>query len=177
MARTRAITKVELVQALVSGQHGWVQAHWWRADGSHGAVTAMFRPRTAERWYIARLLVDVPSAELLRDVPLARIEHAVHADPEILEWVARGQEPALVEQMKREALQRPRLARPTAHRLDDPFYSEVAEAYKGAVQAGLQPAKTLAEDADTPQGTVNRWIAAARARGFLPPGAPGKITV
>jgi hypothetical protein len=40
----------------------------------------------------------------------------------------------------------------------------------------MNPGKTLAEDTGTPQGTVNRWIAGARVRGYLPPGEPGKVS-
>ena len=52
----------------------------------------------------------------------------------------------------------------------------MAFAYREAVEAGLPPSKTLAEDADTPPGTVNRWIAQARERGFLPPAERGKVS-
>jgi hypothetical protein len=35
---------------------------------------------------------------------------------------------------------------------------------------------TLAADSDTPPGTVDRWIAEARRRGYLPLGEPGKMS-
>src|SRR3954447_11880948 len=119
MARKREITKLELAKAVVSGQNGWIQAEWWRADGSRAKVTALFRPKRAERWQVARVLIDMPSAALLRDVPLARIEHAVNADRDMLNWAGRAVPPAAVERMEREAAQRARLARPTGRRLDD----------------------------------------------------------
>jgi hypothetical protein len=78
--------------------------------------------------------------------------------------------------MRRDAAKRPRLERPAARRLDAAFYERVATAYRAAVRHGLPPAKTLAEDADTPQGTVNRWIAEARHLDYLPKAEPGKVT-
>jgi hypothetical protein len=181
MTRERALTKLELVPAYVSGKRGWVQARWERADGSGGDVTVQPRLKTAERWYIARLLVSVPTSELLRDVPLARIESAVNADvnadPQMRQWVESGTDEETLELARREASRRPKLKRPGRRRLDDKHYQRVAAAYKGAVAHGLHPSKTLAAESDTPPGTVNRWIAEARKRGYLPPGATGRVTV
>jgi hypothetical protein len=69
-----------------------------------------------------------------------------------------------------------RLSRPAKRRLDDDFYADVAIAYMAAVEAGLNPRKTLAADSGTPADTVARWIGQARKRGHLPPGEPGKVT-
>jgi hypothetical protein len=71
---------------------------------------------------------------------------------------------------------RHRLKRPRGRQLDDAFYAQVATAYLGAVAHGLPPAKTIAEDSDTPQGTVNRWIATAREKGMLRETTPGKVS-
>ena len=76
--------------------------------------------------------------------------------------------------MPQAAVKRPRLKRPAGRRLDDNFYIQVADAYRGAVAHGLQPAKTLAEDSETPQGTVNRWIATAREKDLLADAEPGR---
>ncbi len=180
MTRERALTQLELDKATVSGQRGWVHARWERSDGSGGAVYAAFRPKDANTWYISDLLVSIPTAALLRDVPLARIATAANADPTIRRWIEENAAPDLKEAVRRaRARPRPRLKRPAGRRLDDDFYREVAEAYRAAVAHGLQPAKTLAEDSDTPLGTVNRWIARARRDepGFLPPATPGKVSV
>ena len=177
MSRERTITKLELIPALVAGKKGWVHAKWERSDGSKGKATARFRPMTAERWYIATLHVDLPTTELLRDVPLARIARAANADPKIRAWLDEGTNPEVVKLMRRAAAKRPRLKRPAARRLDDDFYKQVADAYRGAVAHGLQPAKTLAEDSETPQGTVNRWIATAREKHLLADAEPGKVTI
>jgi hypothetical protein len=169
MTRERALTKLELIPAIVFGDSDWVEARWQRADGTRGSATARLRRKSEREWYIAQLLVDVPTGELLRDIPLPRIEAAVNADERIRQWVADGVK-------KRRRQPRPKLKRPAARRLDEQFYREVAAAYVGAVVEGLRPAKTLAEDSDTPQGTVNRWIAEARSRSFLPRTTPGKVT-
>jgi hypothetical protein len=168
MTRQRTLTELELIPTIRHDEHDWVTARWRRADGTEGKVVVQLRRKTEQRWYIAWLLAGQPTGELLRDVPLARIEAAVNADERIRRWVADG--------VKRKAGPRHKLKRPAAGRLDDQFYREVAAAYVDAVAHGLPPAKTLAEDSDTPQGTVNRWIAEARSpeRGLLPKTTPGK---
>lgn len=176
MTRERTLTKLELTPAYVSGRPGWVDARWERSDGSDGSACAQFRLKKAERWYIARLWIDVPTAALLRDVPLARIEAAANADPKIRKWIEDGAPEEVIERSRRAIAKRPRLERPALRRLDDDFYKRVAAAYTGAVAHGLRPAKTLAAESDTPAGTVNRWIAEARSCGYLPPGEPGKVT-
>jgi hypothetical protein len=154
-----------------------VYARWTRADGSKGEVWAHFRPKTAERLYIARLLVDLPSGALLRDVPFARIESAANADAEIRAWIESGSDPETIELIRREAAKRPRLRRPARRQLDDDFYARVATAYRAAVAAGLHPAQTLAADSATPVSSVRRWIAEARARDYLPDAEQGRVTV
>lgn len=176
VTRERTLTRLELIPAVVSGREGWIQARWERSDGSKGYATAHFRPKSAERWYIAEILVPLPTGELLRNIPLARITDAVNADPEARAWVEKG---APVERDAEGKLvgRRYRLKRPASRRLDDSFYARVATAYLGAVAHGLPPAKTLAEDSDTPPGTVNRWIAKAREKGMLPEATAGKVSV
>ena len=110
-------------------------------------------------------------------MPLARIANAANADPEIRVGLDRSVPADVVERRERDREERPRLKRPTSRRLDDDFYRQVAEAYRAAAAHGLQPAKTLAADSDTPQGTVNRWIAKAReVDGGLSGTTPGKVT-
>ena len=178
MTKERALTKLELVPAIVGGREGYIEARWRRSDGSSGKAVAYFRLRAAERWYIAQITVGTPTTELLRDVPLARIETAANADPEVRAWLEKSADPETVERARRAAGRRPRLKRPPGRRLDDAFYRRVAKAYRAAVAHGLPPVKTLAADSETPPGTVSRWIAEARkpSRGFLPPGEQGRVT-
>jgi hypothetical protein len=175
--RERQLVDLELVRATVAGDRGWVQARWKRSDGTEGRVTARFRPRTRTRWYIAQLQIDAPTSSLLRDVPLARIEDAVNADPVIRKWVEDGSPAAIKAAVQRARTpRRHRLKRPASRRLDGDFFKNVGEAYREAVAHGLRPAKTLAEDSNTSQGTVSRWIAEARKRGHLPAAKPGKVS-
>jgi hypothetical protein len=176
MTKERSLTKLELVRATVSGRKGWVEASWERADGSTGDAIARFRKKKAERWYIAQLLVTLPTTARLRDVPLARIEDAANADPGIRKWIEDATDPETLKRAHTAAAKRPKLARSKSRRLDDDFFKLVADAYRGAVANGLQPAKTLADESDSPQGTVNRWIAEARRRGYLPAGQQGRVT-
>jgi hypothetical protein len=177
VAKERAITRWVLTPTAVPGE---VTAGWARADGSLGFATVRFH-RQGKNWEIDSVLVRRPTAAKLRDVPLAKIMAAANADPEIRAWIEQTppEDPRSVE-IKKQLIRRrkrPRLERPALRRpLPDAFFEQVAACYREAVAAGLPPAKTLAEDADTPQGTVNRWIAEARERGHLPPGEPGKVT-
>ena len=180
MTKERALTRLTLTPATVMDREGWVEASWSRADGSTGRANAVFRRGKDQSWYLAFLLVAHPKAAELRDVPLTRIETAANADPAIREWMQRAITEDMFTRHVRRVLasKRPRLERPAARRpLPDQFFKEVAAAYRGAVADGLSPSKTLAEDANTPPGTVNRWIAEARRRGYLPKGEPGKVTV
>src|SRR3954447_18219497 len=70
VAKERAITKVVLDRAFVGGKPGWVHARWERSDGSKGDVVAHLRAKTPARWYIAELLVGLPTTAKLRDIPL-----------------------------------------------------------------------------------------------------------
>jgi hypothetical protein len=129
------------------------------------------------RWELGAVLIRRPTTSLLHDVPLARIESAANADPGIRRWLEKSHE-LTAEVLQRRERKRFKLRRPARRRLDDEFYRDVARAYVEAVAHGLPPAKTLAEDSETPPGTVNRWIAEARKpeRQYLPPAEPGKVS-
>lgn len=156
---------------------GWVEARWHRADGSEGSVAASFHLHfRGARWKIRALLMLDPTTASLRDVPLARIETAANADPKIGEWLEQREDEEWVKLARRYVGSRLKLKRPQAGLTDFFYEHHVAEAYRQAARLGLNPAKTLAEDSGVPQGTVNRWIAEARRRGYLAPGQPGKVT-
>jgi hypothetical protein len=175
MTRERRLTKLELTPASASDKPGWVEARWKRSDDSKGSVFARFSMKSEDSWYIAELLMHLPTGAKLRDVPLAKIEAAANASPEIREWIGESRPDAA--EARRRWSQRRRLQAPKTRRLDDAFYQRVADAYRDAVIFGQPPAKTLAADSAVPQGTVNRWIAAARDRGYLAPATQGKVTV
>ena len=80
-------------------------------------------------------------------------------------------DPTEVARIRREIEPAPRIAfrRPAGRRLTDTFYRDVADAYRRARAAGLDPRKTMAEDAGCSRATVARWIAESRRRGHLPP--------
>lgn len=182
MTRNRAITKLELRQVHVLDQPGWVEARWYRADESEGSVAVSFRPRfKGARWEIRNMLIVDPTNAELRDIPQARIEVAANADPKICEWLEQSageQDRKLMKFARRWVGSRLKLRRPPKGGLTDHFYEfQVAEAYLQAARMGLNPAKTLAEDSGVPQGTVNRWIAEARKRGYLARGPAGKVTI
>jgi hypothetical protein len=170
----RAVTKIELSPLLNAGRN-WVLARWTRADGSGGEVYAEFRLKRAERYYIRKLEINAPTTRLLRDIPLARIEDAANANPAIREWVDQDVADDTIERARVAKAKRPKLTRTAT--LDHAFFSLVADAYRGAVANGLPPAKTLALESGAPPGTVNRWIATARDKGYLPKGQPGRVTV
>lgn len=174
MTKERALTQLLLAPVNFMGSDGYLEASWERADGTGGKAILSFQPSKAERWHHRDIWMRKPTAEKLRDVPLARIEAAVNANPSLHEWLDEAVPPGIVAGRRSRVAQRPRLERPTGRHLDDDFYRRVADAYRAAVANGLPPSKTLAADSDTPAGTVNRWIAAARGRGYLPPATPGK---
>ena len=174
MTKERALTRLRVAHVNFMGSDGYLEASWERADGTSGKAVLSFLPLKAERWHARDIWMREPTAEKLRDVPLARIEAAVNANPSLHEELEKAIPEAAVSWRRGRAAQRLKLERPSSRRLDDSFFQQVADAYQAAVANGLPPAKTLAAESDTPAGTVNRWIAGARARGFLPPSEPGK---
>jgi hypothetical protein len=178
---TRELTHLDLL----AGPGGWVQASWRRADDSEGRVYARFKRTRGKTgwWRLTDLYVPAVSAALVRDVPLRKVEVAVNASPPVLEtladWLADDPPADLSKAFKGRYHRSPRhsrLKKPTTRRLDDDFYRDVAWAYREAAARGENPGKTLARDSETPQGTVNRWIAKARELNYLPPGEPGRVT-
>jgi hypothetical protein len=190
---TRALSHLHVV----AGPGGWVRAHWRRGKNNPEQTAYLhFNPRLAmsrsgklvkrtartrgQRWPVDELrLRGRVTAELLREIPLHRIEVVVAVSdairPTLEEWLDRKAPAELDEafvESYRTVPRHSRLKRP-AGRLDEQFYRDVSWAYREAIEHGLNPGKTLAEDSGAPQGTVNRWIAKARDLGYLPP-RPGQ---
>ncbi len=143
-----------------------------------------------------------PTAEVLRSIPVGRIEAAANAQLTIVDDAvvavavqrAPGRQPQVSESCWETAdpglavdrpggpgVGPPRLSvLPSAEiaagqrgRTDD-FYRDIASAYSDRAQASARPAADLAEAGGVPGSTAHRWIKEARRRGFLPPGRPGK---
>lgn len=181
MSRQNVITGIELLPANVAGaEPAWIRARWTRADRSEGRAFARFeRPKKGYR--IAELLLQWPTLELLRDVPLRRIESAANADDAIRHYL--GLRGPFEERLRKTKLnERRRRARltlkpPSTRQLDSDYLVHVADCYTDAVAYGLQPADTMHKDSGIPLGTINRWIAEAKdddeAAGHFPPDDEG----
>lgn len=130
-------------------------------------------------------IVGEPTSELLRSIPIGRIEAAANAQ---LTFVDDSLAPAPLRRHRRSA--RPRfdandtgwdqpVAGPAGRRKrsagrPDRFYADVAATYRELAQTSRRPAVELAARHDVPVTTAHRWIKEARRRGHLAPGRPGK---
>jgi len=175
-------------------------ADWyeWRQEPAlSGTVLVRLAVADGGRLVLSGLRVDgPPTAELLRSIPVGRIEAAANAQLSVVDdrvvaepvrW-RDGRPPVTAELATRgwettdpqQAVRRPAPA-PAARELDegrrgrpDAFYRDVASTYRHLASASPRPAAELAEANRVPVTTAHRWIKEARRRGFLPPGRPGK---
>jgi hypothetical protein len=140
------------------------------------------------------------SAELLRSIPIGRIEAVANAqltivDDEVVLTAAPGPRDGLAPRRPQPvdagwemtdpvgATARPGTSR-RSNKIEQPvevgrgrpdsFYQDVADIYQDLAQRSARPAAELAEANNLPVTTAHRWIKEARRRGFLPPGRPGK---
>ncbi len=175
------------------GPAGWAEISWYPAESVPRAQPSVKPLRIYVRvaadkqtssLRIVELRVHEPSQELLRGLPLGRIEIAANTQL-VQAYLHRSldvEEPVNVADYfrlaRRKRHETPRfvLKRPQTRRLPDAFYKDVARAYRDATERGLNPRKTLAIDAGTPADTVARWIGESRRRGLLPPAEPGKVS-
>jgi hypothetical protein len=175
--------------SLTVGDGGWVQAQFTPRNLPEQTVYVRFTPE-GDRWRAIELWLEDPTQELLRSLPLSRIEHALNASERgeavagrIVFGLSVGHGnptpddlPAHFKDKQRRIVQPVKLKRPPTRRLSDDFYKDVGRAYTAAVEAGHNPRKALAEASATPADTVARWITAARRRGYLPDAEPGKVS-
>jgi len=137
------------------------------------------------RLHLAELrIVGEPTSELLRAIPVGRIEAAANAQLTMVDEgirpapprrrparrTARSSSEVGWDQPRRS--DRPRTARSRGR--PDGFYAEIADAYQRLAQTSPRPAVDLAARDDVPVTTAHRWIKEARRRGYLAPGRPGK---
>jgi hypothetical protein len=105
------------------------------------------------------------SAEVLRSIPVGRIEAAANAQlhpsapDEVAGWPQATLTPALREDGRGYA---------------DDFYAEVAVAYRHLAATTHRPVAHLADANNVPVSTAQRWVKEARRRSLLAPGRPGK---
>jgi hypothetical protein len=176
-----------------TGPGGWLKAFWRRnPDDTDNVIFCRFRPPRSKRhaWTLVGLYASKDSrppwlsTELLDDVPRHRIEVAVAASVDVFQK-------GLLEDLDVEVdpddldgefervystAPRPKLERPHRGELGDDFFREVAMAYRFALAGGHAPLETLSADSGIPRGTIARWVATARERGFLPPTTPGRVS-
>ncbi|WP_433053405.1 hypothetical protein [Dactylosporangium sp. CS-033363] len=167
----------------------------WRQDEPPLAGTVLVRVGVGPggRLVLTGLRIDgPPSAELLRAIPVGRIEAAANAQlsadggtdgttAAVLGLRARPVAPRIAEdvgwEMVEPALAVVRAAPAESVRLrgrPDIFYRQVADVYLEYAAASPRPACDLADRHGVPVSTAHRWVKEARRRGFLPPGRPGK---
>lgn len=144
--------------------HAWVERPTRRSAPS-------IRVRVGEggdgRLHIVDLRVEgVVSAEVLRSIPVGRIEAAANAQ---LHSSARTGPPR-----RPSAKISSRLRTNAVRGYPDAFYDAVASAYRHLAASSPRPVAELADANDVPITTAQRWIKEARRRGLLAPGRPGK---
>ena len=144
--------------------HAWVDRPRRRAPAS-------VRVRVAEggdgRLHVVDLHVEgVVSAELLRSIPIGRIEAAANAQLHASASRARPR--------RSSATIAARLRTSAVRGYPDAFYDAVASAYRALATSSPRPVAELAAANDVPVTTAQRWVKEARRRGLLAPGRPGK---
>jgi hypothetical protein len=146
--------------------------HAWVDDGPAPAgapVTVRVRVDEGDdgRLHLVDLHVEGRvSAEVLRSIPIGRIEAAANAQlhasaPDRPPGRARATIPA-------------RLRTNAVRGYPDAFYDAVASAYRHLAATTHRPVAALAAANDVPVSTAQRWVKEARRRRLLAPGRPGK---
>ena len=150
-----------MAAALEAAEDGWYE---WVAAPAGTRILVQLEQAPDGRFHVAGLrLAGRLSAEVLRSVPLGRIEAAANA-------LFHGGAPP-----GRAAATIARDLRANAvPGYPDTFYDAVATAYRSLVATTSRPIGELAQANGVPATTAQRWVREARRRGKLPPGRPGK---
>jgi hypothetical protein len=169
--------------SFLPGPGGWVQVN---ERGRRSRRCFVHFKREKGRWQQTFLILEQPTPESVRAIPLRRIVLAVNAKGSVSDSL----EARLEEQVPRQltadfyasfsGYEKPepiRLKRPSGRKLDDDFYREVADVYQLAVVRTLQPRAAISEAAGVSSDVAGRWIHEARKRGLIPKTTPGKVTV
>jgi hypothetical protein len=170
------------------------EGRWFQFTLVDGMGVAVKLTEREGEWVTSELYVDAQhlTPARLRSIPLARLEAAANKNPEAYRYAvdaASGQdEPTFAElrasfDATRKTARlgdvhvvksgRQQLKRPTG---DDPdgFYRQVGKAYREYAAVTKKAVASIANEAEVPVGTAQRWVKEARRRGFLPPGERGK---
>lgn len=137
------------------------EGDWIDVDNEPGLKVRYGPDVRSGRLIVTGLLLDrsAVTAEMLRKIPLSRIEAAANLGSE-------GAAPVDL----------PPLDRPGDGSLadSDAFSMLVARHYRAWASTSPHPAARMAEAAGRSPATVHSWIYRARLRGFLPLGTRGK---
>lgn len=150
---------------LIPGEHGWYE---WRDGAKRGAKVLVKVDEAKDgRFHVNGLRLEGPvSAELLRSLPVGRIEATANAQLHlgVEHKPGRARKPQVPAKLRKS----------TPQGYSDAFYDAVAQAYRGLVGTSSRPIGELATANEVPVTTAQRWVREARRRGKLPPGRPGK---
>jgi len=136
----------------------------WTPSPDGNRILVDLDQHAAGRCHVARLTIEGPvSAELLRSVPLGRIEAAANA-------LLHDDTPLGLPEAKIDN----ELRASPARGYSDSFYDAVAGGYRALVAHSSRPIAELANANEVPLTTAQRWVREARRRGKLPPGRSGK---
>lgn len=147
---------------LDDGWHAWVESPDERVP-----INVRVTQGDDGRLRIVGLQIDGPvSAEVLRSIPIGRIEAAANAQlhPELPVWSGPAPRARIAASLRSNAVRG----------YPDAFYAAVASAYRHLAQTSHRPVSELAGANDVPVTTAQRWVKEARRRRLLSPGQPGK---
>lgn len=179
-----------------------VEEDWyeWRQRPALSAhIYVRVVPHDDGRLALAELrIVGEPTSDLLRSIPVGRIEAAANAQLAVLDDADAPRSP----RARRRAgavtgnggagrraddedgwvvlgdisqVRRRRSGDESSGRgRPDRFYEDIARSYQRLSRSSRRPAADLAEQHGVPVTTAHRWIKEARRRGILPAGRPGK---
>ncbi|HET7490228.1 MAG TPA: hypothetical protein VFJ85_20050 [Acidimicrobiales bacterium] len=143
----------------------------WYAWADAAGLPASVRVRVGEtddgRLHVTALHVEgTVSAEVLRGIPVGRIEAAANAQ-------LHHRSPGVPSRQPRARI-RASLRSNAVQGYPDAFYEAVATTYRHLAATSSRPVVALAEANDVPVTTAQRWVKEARRRELLAPGRPGK---
>jgi hypothetical protein len=177
---------------LRAADDGWHQWHDDVPEGDEPPVTVRVRLGEGDdgRLHLVEMHVDGElSAEVLRSIPVGRIEAAANAQlhpsasaPLGLDLASAFGDDALGDDdvfpsgagSFADAVLPPALRDSAGGGYRDEFYGAVAAIYRSLAASTPRPVAEMAGANDVPVTTAQRWVKEARRRGLLAPGRPGK---